>query len=130
MAILLPPAAANTGGALPTPPTSTEPAPIACNIGGPEVKSDQATLNGSLWIRPAAVSSASAPDPAWSPTCRVTLDRLVVPACTAERLPAAAGAALVLPEPEEHAAANPAIRMLAASGRNLPRLTLISFLPS
>ena len=52
MAILLPPAAANTGGALPTPPMSTDPAPIACSIGGPEVKSDQATLNGSLPIRP------------------------------------------------------------------------------
>src|SRR2546421_6115919 len=72
MAILLPPAAANTGGALPTPPTSTDPAPIACSIGGPEVKSDQAALNGSLPISPAAVSSACAPEPAWSPMCRVT----------------------------------------------------------
>src|SRR5712671_1228167 len=76
MAILLPPAAANTGGALPTPPMSTDPAPIACSIGGPEVKSDQATLNGSLSISPAAVSSACAPVPAWSPTCRVTPDTL------------------------------------------------------
>jgi hypothetical protein len=74
MAILLPPAAANTGGALPTPPMSTDPAPIACSIGGPEVKSDQATLNGSLPISPAAVSRAWAPVPAWSPTCRVTPD--------------------------------------------------------
>ena len=64
MAILSPPAAANTGGALPTPPTSTAPAPMACRIGGPEVKSDQVTLNGSLLIRPAAVSSAWAPVPA------------------------------------------------------------------
>src|SRR5258705_2330578 len=76
MAILLPPAAANTGGALPTPPTSTDPAPIACSIGGPEVKSDHATLNGSLPISPAAVSSACAPVPAWSPTCSVTPDTL------------------------------------------------------
>src|ERR1700693_3551787 len=77
MAILSPPAAAKTGGALPTPPTSTAPAPMACSMGGPEVKSDQATLNGSLPIRPAAVSSASAPVPAWSPMCRVTPETLV-----------------------------------------------------
>ena len=74
IAILLPPAAANTGGALPTPPTSTDPAPMACSIGGPEVKSDQDTLNGSLPISPAPVSSACAPVPAWSPTCSVTPD--------------------------------------------------------
>src|SRR6266702_3306939 len=76
MAILFPPAAANTGGAFPTPPTSTAPEPMACSIGGPEVKSDQATLNGSLSIRPAAVSRACAPVPAWSPTCRVTSETL------------------------------------------------------
>src|SRR6266480_2353269 len=76
MAILLPPAAANTGGALPTPPTSTDPAPMACSIGGPEVKSDQATSNGSLPISPAAVSRACAPVPAWSPMCKVTPDTL------------------------------------------------------
>jgi hypothetical protein len=64
IAILLPPAAANTGGASPTPPMSIAPAPMAWSIGGPEVKSDQLTLKGSLWIRPAAVSSASAPVPA------------------------------------------------------------------
>src|SRR3984957_17990862 len=75
-AILLPPAAANTGGASPTDPTSIDPAPIACSLGGPEVKSDQATLKGSLPIRPAAVSSDCAPDPAWSPTCSVTSDML------------------------------------------------------
>src|SRR5215469_8328258 len=63
-AIWLPPAAAKTGGASPTAPTSIEPEPMACSIGGPEVKSDQCALNGSLLIRPAAVSSASAPDPA------------------------------------------------------------------
>ena len=66
--ILAPPAAANTGGALPTPPTSSEPAPIACSIGGPEVKSANLILNGSLLISPEAVSSAWAPVPAWSPT--------------------------------------------------------------
>ena len=58
IAILSPPAAANTGGALPTLPMSTAPAAIACSIGGPEVKSDQVTLNGSLLISPAAVSRA------------------------------------------------------------------------
>ena len=61
MAMLSPPAAAKTGGALPTLPMSTAPAPIACSIGGPEVKSDQVALNGSLLISPAAVSSACAP---------------------------------------------------------------------
>ncbi len=63
-AILLPPAAAKIGGASPTAPTSIEPALMACSIGGPEVKSDQSTLNGSLPISPAAVSSAWAPAPA------------------------------------------------------------------
>src|ERR1700748_1895994 len=76
MAILLPPAAANTGGALPTPPMSTDPAPMACNIGGPEVKSDHSTLKGGCLSTPAAVSSACAPVPAWSPTCSVTPDTL------------------------------------------------------
>ena len=57
---------------------STAPAAIACSIGGPEVKSDQVTLNGSLLIRPAAVSRACEPDPAWSPMCRVTWETSVV----------------------------------------------------
>src|SRR5690349_22566243 len=70
-----PPDAANTGGASPTPPTSTEPDAMACSIGGPEVKSDQLTLNGSVSSRPAAVSTASAPVPFWSPTFSVTEDR-------------------------------------------------------
>src|ERR1700692_3978870 len=74
--IFSPAAAARAGGASPTPPTSTDPAPIACSIGGPEVKSDQATLNGSLSISPAAVSSACAPVPPCSPTCSVTPDTL------------------------------------------------------
>src|SRR5690348_16759273 len=70
-----PPDAANTGGASPTPPTSTEPDAMACSIGGPEVKSDQFTLNGSVFSRPAAASTASAPVPFWSPTFSVTEDR-------------------------------------------------------
>src|SRR6476469_4390525 len=76
MAILLPPAAANTGGALPTPPMSTDPAPMACNIGGPEVKSDHSTFNGSLPMRPAAVSRARARVPAWAGTYGVTPDEV------------------------------------------------------
>src|ERR1700756_5004585 len=55
---------------------SIEPEPMACNIGGPEVKSDQCALNGSLLISPAAVSRASEPAPAWSPMFSVTLDTL------------------------------------------------------
>ena len=47
-----PPDAANTGGASPTPPMSTEPEAIASSIGGPEVKSDQSTWNGSVLRRP------------------------------------------------------------------------------
>ena len=91
---LVPPAAANTGGALPTPPTSTEPAPMAWSMGGPEVKSDHCALNGSLPIRPAAVSSACAPVPAWSPMCSVTSETsawaaLAVPAGLAVAPPAA-----------------------------------------
>src|SRR5271156_3459251 len=70
-----PPDAAKTGGASPTPPTSTEPEAIASSIGGPEVKSDQVTWNGSVFSRPAAVSTASAPVPFWSPMFSVTEDR-------------------------------------------------------
>ena len=40
-AIFSPPAAAKIGGASPTAPMSTDPAPMAWSIGGPEVKSDQ-----------------------------------------------------------------------------------------
>ena len=71
-----PPAAAKTGGASPTPPTSTEPEAIASSMGGPEVKSDQFTWNGSVLSRPAALRIASAPVPFWSPTFSVTEDRL------------------------------------------------------
>src|ERR1700678_1791225 len=70
-----PPEAAKTGGASPTPPMSTELDAIASSIGGPEVKSDQVTWNGSVLSRPAADSTASAPVPFWSPTFSVTEDR-------------------------------------------------------
>src|SRR5271168_3286685 len=70
-----PPDAAKTGGASPTPPMSTEPEAIASSIGGPEVKSDQLTWNGSVLSRPAALSTASAPVPFWSPMFSVTEDR-------------------------------------------------------
>ena len=73
-----PPDAANTGGASPTPPMSTEPEPMACSIGGPEVKSVQLALNGSLLISPAACSSASAPVPFWSPMVSVTDETFTV----------------------------------------------------
>ena len=56
---------------------STEPEAIACSIGGPEVKSDQSTWNGSVFEQ-AAVSTASAPVPFWSPTLSVTEDRFTV----------------------------------------------------
>jgi hypothetical protein len=45
-------------------------------MGGPEVKSDQSTWNGSVLSRPAAFRIASAPVPFWSPTFSVTEDRL------------------------------------------------------
>ena len=45
-------------------------------MGGPEVKSDQVTWNGSVLRRPAALRTASAPVPFWSPTFSVTEDRL------------------------------------------------------
>jgi hypothetical protein len=70
-----PPEAAKTGGASPTPPTSTDPDDMACSIGGPEVKSDQLAWNGSVSSSPAAVSSACAPVPFWSPMFSVTEDR-------------------------------------------------------
>src|SRR6266702_6259730 len=127
MAILLPPAAANTGGALPTPPTSTDPAPIAWSIGGPEVKSDQATLNGSLSISPAAVSSACAPVPAWSPTCRVTPDTLtwfalLVPDEVADAPPAAED-----DDEDEHAVST--ARLAAAARASTRFVRFITVLP-
>src|SRR5690242_5397035 len=80
ISIASPPDAANTGGASPTPPMSTEPDAMACSIGGPEAKSDQLTLNGSVFSRPAAASTASAPAPFWSPTFSATGERSVEPA--------------------------------------------------
>ena len=71
-----PPDAAKTGGASPTPPMSMEPEAAASSMGGPEVKSSQVTLNGSVLSRPAACRMASAPVPFWSPTFSVTEDRL------------------------------------------------------
>src|SRR5262249_4332183 len=71
---------------------------------------------------PAAVSRACAPDPAWSPTCRVTLDRLCVlaepfvavlaPVLADDELPAE----LLLDE-EQAAASRPTVSRLAVSGR-------------
>src|SRR5713226_6115662 len=129
MAILSPPAAAKTGGALPTPPTSTAPAPMACSIGGPEVKSDQATLNGSLPIRPAAVSSASAPVPAWSPMCRVTPETLVwfaleVPVELADALLLAEAPLADDGEEDEQAAAVRVARLMAAATARVRRVGL------
>ena len=113
---LSPPAAANTGGALPTLPMSTAPPAMACSIGGPEVKSDQVTLNGSLLIRPAAVSRACEPEPAWSPMCRVTWETSVVLALAAEPVlpPDEAGVPPALAE--EQPAASSASRASGASG--------------
>ena len=102
-AIWLPPAAAKTGGASPTLPTSIEPAPMACSIGGPEVKSDQCALNGSLPIRPAAVSSACAPEPGLVADVQRDVRRRWP--CWPTLVPLAAGLLLAAePEPdEEHA---------------------------
>src|SRR5207247_3141293 len=132
MAILLPPAAANTGGALPTPPTSTDPAPMACSIGGPEVKSDQATSNGSLSIRPAAVSRACAPVPAWSPMCKVTPDTLawfallvpdelaVAPPTSPASFPAAED-----DEEEEHAVSTARLAAAARASTRFVRIIIV-----
>ncbi len=130
MATFSPPAAANTGGASPTLPMSTAPEPMAWSIGGPEVKSDHSTLNGSLLIRPAAVSSAWAPDPAWSPTCRTTLDTLAVLALAVDD-----GPELVLDGDEEQPAAMSARSAMAtaavtrgrvrAGPRNLPIMIIL-----
>ena len=69
---------------------STEPEAIASSMGGPEVKSDQFTLNGSVLSRPAAFSTASAPVPFWSPTFSVTEDRLTDELGLADAVEAAA----------------------------------------
>src|ERR1700735_3777079 len=91
-----PPAAAKTGGASPTPPTSTEPEAIASSMGGPEVKSDQFTWNGSEFSRRAALRIALAARTFWAPTFSVTEERLTEldgeALLAAEALPNAAGA--------------------------------------
>src|SRR6201996_9592663 len=110
-----PPDAANTGGASPTPPTSTEPDAMACSIGGPEVKSDQFTLNGSVFSRPAAVSTASAPVPFWSPTFSVTEDRSVELDADALALAVDPEEADEEPDDEQPAAASPATAIVRAA---------------
>jgi hypothetical protein len=92
-----------------------------------------------LLIRPAAVSSESEPDPAWSPMCRVTFFRLAV--LTEPEVPEDADPlADALPEePDEQAAASaPAasrLRVRGTSGR-LARdvrradMEVMRFLPS
>src|ERR1700733_7567282 len=127
IAIWSPEAAAKTGGASPTPPMSSEPLEMACRIGGPDGKSDQATLNGSLLISPAAMSSALAPVPAWSPMRRVTFA-----SCAALTVSLLLDAVL-LDDPDEQAAASrPAARKQAATRaerKRAGRLIVISFLP-
>jgi len=84
-------------------------------MGGPEVKSDQSTWNGSVLSRPAALRMASAPVPFWSPTFSVTEDRLTEPdgealAAADAEVDAAAAAAAVGEEVElldEEQAATP-----------------------
>jgi hypothetical protein len=74
-----------------------------------------------LLSRPAAVSSDSAPDPAWSPMCRVTFFRLAV--LTDPEVPEEADPLADVPpeEPDEQAAASaPAasrLRVRGSSGR-------------
>ena len=80
MEIFDPAAAAKTGGVLPTPPKSREPALMASRIGGPEVNWAQVTLYLTSLSWPAAVRSACSPVPFWSPTRSVTwreVDRAV-----------------------------------------------------
>src|SRR5689334_24208670 len=114
ISIASPPDAANTGGASPTPPMSTEPDAMACSIGGPEVKSDQLTLNGSVFSRPAAASTASAPVPFWSPTFSVTEERSVEPAADA-LLAVAEDGEEDEDDEEQPAAASPAAAIVRAA---------------
>ena len=80
------------------------------------MKSDQVALNGSLLIRPAAVSRACEPEPAWSPMCRVTWETSVVLAWLPELAP---DEAVVLPAvAEEQPAAMSASRARAAAVRS------------
>ena len=112
-----PPAAANTGGALPTPPMSTAPAPMACSIGGPEVKSDQVDLERQLADQPGRGQQGLRPVPAWSPTCRVTWTRWPGSGCSSpdELAVAAAARGRQMTQDDEHAVST-ARRAAAASG--------------
>src|ERR1700734_632381 len=118
-----PPAAAKTGGASPKPPTSSHPHALASSMGGPEVKSDQFTWNGSVFSRPAALRIASAPVPFWSPTFSVTEDRSTE--LDGDGLPDAAAAAAAGVElellDEQAVAARPA-RAMAEIARSFFRL--------
>jgi hypothetical protein len=80
-------------------------------MGGPEVKSDQLTWNGSVLSKPAALRIASAPVPFWSPTFSVTDDRLAeLDADALADVEAAADADAVVEElelPDEEQAARP-----------------------
>src|ERR1700729_1098501 len=119
--IFEPPAAENTGGASPTPPMSTESEPIACTMGGPEVKSTHLALNGSLLISPAACSSASAPVPFWSPMVSVTDETLTVEPEALDddgELPDEAE----LPDDEEQAATASTVAVPATANTARPRL--------
>jgi hypothetical protein len=88
---------------------------MACIIGGPEVKSDQLTLNGSVFSRPAADSTASAPVPFWSPTFSVTEDRSVELDADALVLAVVPADADEEDDDEQPAAASPATAIVRAA---------------
>jgi hypothetical protein len=96
-------------------------------MGGPEVKSDQFTWNGSVFSRPAALRIASAPVPFWSPTFSVTEERLTelvgeaLLDAAAAALAVEAGAELELLDEEQAVAARPA-RAMAEIARSFFRL--------
>ena len=99
------------------------------SMGGPEVKSDQFTWNGSEFSRPAALRMASAPVPFWSPTFSVTEDRLTEldgealldPAAAALAVEVEVGVELELLDEEHAVAARPA-RAMAENARSFFRL--------
>jgi hypothetical protein len=112
---------------------STEPEAIASSMGGPEVKSDQLTWNGSVLSRPAALRIASAPVPFWSPTFSVTEERpaeldgeALADAPAADADAAAAGVELELLDEEQAAAARP-VRAMTEDARSF-RLGFMSIL--
>ena len=77
-AIFSPPAAAKMGGASPTAPMSTDPAPMAWSIGGPGGEVRPVHLERQLADQPGGGQQCLRAQPAWSPTFSVTLDRLAV----------------------------------------------------